>query len=224
MGHAAPASGGADAQAYAIAQKAGKAAGMTEQEIQYVVAVARGEGNYGYGWSHPSAKTIELSKKFGLTGYEGANSNNWGAVQGTGSGGTFPHVDTHRDGTPYVGHYKVYKTPDEGFMNMANTILKGGKRGATGAAEIKAAIAKGNLKDAVYAQHANGYFELAPDKYLSAVKSNYEKILGNVGWPRVLAENGITPAIAAVGGGGLLIGLGIGGTLLYLFRKQLGFG
>jgi len=25
------------------------------------------------------------------------------------------------------------------------------------------------------AQHANGYFELAPDKYLSAVVSNYNK-------------------------------------------------
>jgi len=74
-------------------------------------------------------------------------------------------------------------------------LSSGGKRKAAGATEIKAAINKGNLKDAVYAQHANGYFELAPDKYLSAVVSNYNKIMNGVGWPQILTMDGITQAL-----------------------------
>lgn len=223
MGHAAPSSDIADATAYAAGKKAGAEMGLTEKEIQYVVAVARGEGYFGNGWSHPSAKTLALSKQFGLTGYEGANSNNWGAVQGTGTAGSFPHVDVHANGTPYKANYKAYKTPSDAFKDMAHTILGGGPiRKAVGAAEIKQAIAEGNLRKAVFAQHANGYFELNPESYLSAVMSNYNKILTGIGWPKVLAENGITPIVATAAGGGLLVGLGLTALGIFLFRRPLG--
>ena len=218
MGHAAPSSDVADATAYAVAKKGGQEMGLTEQEIQYVVAVARGEGYYGNGWSHPSARTLELSKQFGLTGYEGADSHNWGAIQGSGSGGSFPHVDVHANGTPYKANYRKYLTPEDGFKDMARIILGGGTRKATGAAEIKSAIAAGNLQKAVYAQHANGYFELAPDKYLSAVVSNYNKIMAGIGWPKVLDQYGVTPVRAGVTG----LVLGLSALALFLFRKQLG--
>lgn len=226
MGHVMPNSDIVDANAYAVGQRAGKEMGLTEQEIQYVIAVAKGEGGFGIGWAHPSAKTLELSKQFGLTGYEGANSNNWGAVQGTGTAGSFPHVDVHADGTPYKANYKAYATPEDAFKDMAKTILGGGPiRKAVGAAEIKNAIARGNLHDAVYAQHANGYFELSPDKYLQAVVSNYNKIKNGIGWPKVLDEYGITVEVAkkvgiATGASGLVLGLIA--LVAFLLRKQLG--
>lgn len=217
MGSTTPASAAADAKAYAVAKKAAPKLNMTEKEIQYVVSVARGEGHYGSGWANPSPKTQELSARYGLTGFEGKDSNNWGAVQGTGNAGSFPHVDTHADGTPYVSNYKRYATPEDGFLDMARIILNGGKRGAAGAAEIKAAIAQGNLRKAVFAQHSNGYFELNPESYLSAVLRNYNGIMAGVKWPKVLAENGITVAVA----GGIGTFLLITAAGLFLFRKTL---
>jgi peptidoglycan hydrolase-like protein with peptidoglycan-binding domain len=212
--------GRADAAAYAVAKNANAELGLTEAEIQYVLAVARGEGFYGNGWS-PSASTIAISEKFGLTGYEGVGSNNWGAEQGSGDAGSFPHVDHHADGSAYVGNYKKWSSPEKGYASIAKTVLSGLKRGAAGAQEIRAAINKGNLHDAVYAQRANGYFELAADKYLSGVIRNYNAIGNAVGWPKLLSETGITPTVAtiATGGTGVLLMLLAGG--LFLFRKRI---
>jgi len=218
MGHVAPIGAVTDADAYAIGKKAGAEIGLTEPEVQYVVTVARGEGGYGNGWAHPSAATIATSKQFGLTGYEGANSKNWGAVQGSGSAGSFMHVDHYANGTPYKAAYKAYASHEDAFKDVAKTILGGGSRKTVGAAEIKSAINEGNLSKAVFAQHANGYFELAPEKYLSAVVSNYNKIMSGVGWPKVLSENGITPAKAGMGIG-LMLGLAALG--IFLLRKPL---
>ena len=223
MGHAMPSNSNTDAQAYAIAKKAGAQAGMTEQEIQYVTSVAKGEGGYGNGWGHPSAKALSEAKALGITGYEGVGSNNWGAVQGSGSAGSFPHVDHHANGQAYLGHYKKYATPEEGFLDMAHVILSGGPiRKAVGAQEIKEGIAEGSLRKAVFAQHANGYFELNPESYLSAVVSNYNKILDGVGWPKVLSENGVTPAIAAKIGATTIALWAMAALGVFLFRKQLG--
>jgi peptidoglycan hydrolase-like protein with peptidoglycan-binding domain len=222
-GHTMPATVNSDATAYAAGKQAGAEMGLTEPEVQYVVAVARGEGGYGNGWGTPSAKTLAESKTFGITGYEGVGSNNWGAVQGTGNAGSFPHVDHDAKGKAYLGHYKKYATHADAFKDMAHTILGGGPiRKAVGAQEIKSAIAEGNLRKAVYAQHANGYFELAPEAYLSTVINNYTKILDNIGWPKVLAENGITPGIAAKVAGGTLALWGLTALGIFLFRKPLG--
>ena len=222
-GHSMVATNNSDAAAYAAGKQAGTEMNLTEPEVQYVVAVAKGEGGYGGGWGSPNAKTLAESKSFGITGYEGIGSNNWGAVQGTGNAGSFPHVDHKADGKAYLGHFKKYASASDGFKDMAKTILGGGPiRKALGATEIKSAIAEGNLRKAVYAQHANGYFELNPESYLASVIKNYNTILDNVGWPKVLSENGITPGVAVAAGGGGLILLGLGALGLWLFRKPLG--
>jgi hypothetical protein len=189
-----------DKEAYAVAKRA--APNMPEKQRQYALSVARGEGHFGHGWASPSSATIAASQSFGLTGSEGTGSNNWGAVQGTGSAGSFQHVDYHADGTPYVAAYKKYSTPEEGFLDMARILFGGGKRGQAGAAEILTAIEKGSLRDAVYAQHANGYFELAPEKYLAAVVSNYLKLTSNIGWSQLLSMAG---------------GVTIAGFMIFLF-------
>jgi hypothetical protein len=204
---------GADATAYAVAKRAMPE--LTERERQYALTVARGEGGYGLGWAHPSAQTIEASKAFGLTGYEGTGSNNWGADQGTGSAGSFKHVDYHADGKPYVGTYAKQKTPEEGFARMARIILNGGKRGAAGAAEIRSAINAGDLPAAVFAQHRNGYFELAPEKYLAAVLRNYGVLTTNIGWSKLFG------GAAAIGGAGLAVaGTLVLGGLLWWARSK----
>jgi peptidoglycan hydrolase-like protein with peptidoglycan-binding domain len=241
MGSTSPASAASDAKAYAIGKAAAPQLGMDEKQVQYVVSVARGEGHYGDGWAHPSAATIAKSQKYGLTGMEGANSNNWGATQGQGDAGSFPHVDSgwmvpDANGQPttkhwpgsgpkvwgdYVANYKKWSTPEKGFLDIARIILNGGKRGTVGAAEIKAAIDKGNLHDAVFAQHANGYFELKPEDYLAAVMRNYNSIMAGITWPHVLDQFGITVQVAK-SGAKVFAALGALGALgAYVFRKQL---
>lgn len=177
----------ADITAYEIAKRANLELGLTEAEIQYVLTIARGEGFYGNGWS-PTAATISISQKFGLTGYEGIGSNNWGAEQGAGDAGSFLHVDRHANGKSYVGKYKKWSTPEKGYISLAKTVLSGLKRGNAGAIEIHDAIQRGDLKAAVYAQHANGYFELAPDKYYAIVAKNYETISKTVGWNKLFPK------------------------------------
>lgn len=193
-----------DLKAYEIAKRA--APELTERELQYVLTVTRGEGFYGLGWGSPSAKTIEASQRHGLTGYEGKNSRNWGAEQGSGSAGSFRHVDYRADGTEYVGNYKKWNTDEEGFNSVKKIILGGGLRKAAGAAEIKKAINEGNLTAAVTAQRANGYFELALDKYLAAVLRNYDILSTNIEWKRVLTPKGSTllKVLGAIGLAGLL--------------------
>jgi hypothetical protein len=176
----------ADLEAYKIALRANEGRALTAHEIQYALTIAKGEGGYGRGWANPSAATIAASAKFGLTGYEGAGSNNWGAVQGTGNAGSFPHVDYHADGSAYVGKFRKYLTPEDGFLDVCRVLYSGGKRKEVGAKELRDALNRGDLSAAVYAQHANGYFELEPMKYLSAVRANYEKLTAALGWPTLL--------------------------------------
>lgn len=222
--HATP-GGKADVSAYAIAKNANAELGLTEAEIQYVISVARGEGFYGNGWNNPVSKLNATDRAFveanGLTGLEGIGSNNWGAVQGTGDAGSFPHLDHDAKGKPYIGRYKKWSTPEKGYINTAKTVLSGLKRGTVGAQEIRAAINKGNLHDAVYAQRANGYFELAADKYLDAVIGNYNAISDVTGWPRLLSELGITPTVAVAAGGTGLIGIILIAAGVWFFGKKV---
>jgi hypothetical protein len=166
----------ADSDAFALVQQLP----YTPAEQQYFQAVNRGEGFYGLGWSSPPTNPvlIQQTKDLGLTGTEGAGSNNWGAIQGSGSAGSFPHLDHHANGSPYKGTFKKYLTPIEGAADSARILLK---------PNVRAAIAAGNLHDAVYAQHANGYFELAPESYLAAVKKNYDILTQNLNWPVLLS-------------------------------------
>lgn len=193
-----------DVNAYVVSKRA--APNMPEAQRQYVLAVARGEGHYGLGWASPSQKTIDGGKPFGLTGTEGAGSNNWGATQGQGDAGSFKHLDFHANGKPYVGVYKRWSTPEKGFQDIANVILGGGSRKAIGAKEIQDAIAKGDLAAAVNAQHANGYFELDPAEYLTAVKRNYAALTDATNWQALF---------------GSVAGVGLGSSLLW---DLFGFG
>lgn len=165
------ASASTDVAAYTVAKRSRPE--LSEVERQYALTVARGEGFYGKGWKGP-----------------GVGSKNWGAVQGTGSAGSFLNIDHHADGTSYQGTFKRYNTDEEGFGDMADVLYRGGKRKAVGAKAIKDALARGSLRDAVFAQHANGYFELDPEKYLIAVKRNYGQLTANVEWPKLLTEKG----------------------------------
>jgi hypothetical protein len=159
--------------------KAASSLGLSPEATQYLVTVARGEGFYGLGWGNPSAKTIADSKAFGLTGFEGKDSKNWGADQGKGTAGSFPHVDYHKDGSVYVGTYAAYKTPVDAASRMAGILLK---------PNVLLALSMGDLHGAVMAQHSNGYFELAPEKYYQAVAKNYQALLHNLAWPNLLLD------------------------------------
>lgn len=181
-----------DQWAYDVARRAAATANLTDAELQYVLTVARGEGHYGRGWDNQT----EVARSLGLVGNEGVGSNNWGAVQGAGDAGSFKHVDYHSDGTPYVGTFRRYSTPEKGFLDMARILLGGGLRKSTGAAAIRSAIASGDLARAVSEQHANGYFELAPSKYLSAVRANYAVLGQNLHW-KALLDPKASPAAPA---------------------------
>jgi len=168
----------ADLAAYKIALRAGS--GLTEAERQYTLTVARGEGYYGKGWKE---------------GF-GAGSHNWGAVQGTGPAGFFNTEDSHADGSKYVGKFKRYNSDSEGFSDMARILLK---------PNVKAALKRGSLKEAVYAQHSNKYFELAPEKYLSAVVRNYGKLVAGGVFKPKLTEEGGTSILSIVGTGLVIV-------------------
>jgi hypothetical protein len=187
-----------DQEAYAVALRA--APELPEAQRQYSLSVSRGEGGFGAGWGVKSRdqRVLDFAAAHGLTGLEGVGSNNWGAEQGSGDAGSFPHVDFHANGSMYIGQYKRWSSPEKGFLSVARTILNGGKRGTVGAAEIQDAIRRGSLRDAVFAQHANGYFELAPSEYLKAVVRNYGKLADANGWERLLSEAGHAPGLGAI--------------------------
>jgi len=164
--------------------------GLTPEAVQYLVAVARGEGFYGLGWGNPSPKTIADSATLGIDPRAGVGSNNWGAVQGSGNAGSFPHVDYHKDNTAYLGTFRKYATSSDGASDMARILLK---------PNVLAALSAGDLHAAVLAQHANHYFELAPEKYYSAVVKNYQALLHNLAWPNLLmmTPNPLAPEVPA---------------------------
>lgn len=175
--------------------------GLTDGEKQYLMTVARGEGGFGSGWDNPSAKTVAESAQFGLTGHEGKDSNNWGAIQGVGNAGSFFHVDHHKDGSVYKGTFRKYKTNTDAALDIAKVLLK---------PNVKAALKTGSLRKAVFAQHSNGYFELDPEQYLKAVLRNYSDLTKTLKWPAILSENGnassnppLSPGPGVEPGGGL---------------------
>lgn len=181
--------------------------GLTEEDRQYLLTVSRGEGFYGLGWGNPNSVTVAESAKFGIDPRAGVGSNNWGAEQGSGSAGSFPHVDfgwmvPDENGKPtqqhwsgkgpkvwgsYVGRYKKHATPTEGAAGVARVLLKPNVREAlqTG---VRNGQQVGRLRAAVMAQHDNHYFELNPESYLNAVTRNYSLLTAKLNWKPVLTE------------------------------------
>lgn len=186
--------------------------GLTPIEQQYLLTVARGESFYGLGWGNPNPDTIRLSEQFGIDPRAGAGSNNWGAEQGTGSAGSFPHVDHDSSGKPFVAQYRKYKTPAEGATGAARILLKSNVKQSLNTGiysgpvmrfkkptlaqvsqfEFKKQFSGKQLEPiqaAVFTQSDNGYYELHPAKYLEAVKRNYAKLTENLKWPTLLLES-----------------------------------
>lgn len=197
--------------------------GLTERERQYLQTVSRGEGFYGLGWSNPGPATIKLSEEFGIDPRAGAGSNNWGAEQGTGSAGSFPHVDHDSSGKPFVAKYRKHKTPVEGAASVARILLKPNVKQALSTGlyvgpfmrftnPTTAQQAQFNFKKqfsgkqiepiqaAVFTQSDNGYYELHPEKYLQAVKTNYAKLTAALKWPTLLLGS-VSPPLVVEGQG-----------------------
>lgn len=142
----------------------------TEEERQYLLTVARGEGYYGLGWKN-----------------EGVGSHNWGAIQGTGPAGSFKYGDSHADGSGYQGTFKRYHDDAEGIQDMYSVLF--GKPGGPNhhiKVDLSEVVKTGSLHETVYAQHENGYYELSPDLYLTRVSQNYDKLATSLGWERLL--------------------------------------
>ena len=160
--------------------------GLTEPEQQYLMTVAYGEGYYGQGWGSPSQLTKDESAQFGVAPLAGVGSHNWGAIQGTGPAGSFEHIDHDKNGAPYVGTFKRYNSDTEAAADVAKTLLK---------ANVRAAVNAGDLRGAVDAQYANGYFVLSPDKYFTAVSRNYAKLTALLKWPPLLLGGAALPPL-----------------------------
>ena len=193
--------------------------GLTPEEQQYLLTVARGEGFYGLGWGNPGENTVLLSEQLGIDPVAGVGSNNWGGIQGVGNAGSFPHIDHHADGTPYVGTFRKYKTSADGAADMARILLKPNIKAAllsgfyTGAVmpfnptpakvrnfELRNKFSKQTtspLRAAVYTQQDNGYFELNPEEYLKAVTRNYGILTQNLKWSPLLLEPPKLPGMIA---------------------------
>ena len=192
----------ADSDAFQTVQQLG----LSPIEEQHLMSVARGEGFYGLGWGNPNQRTIDLSAQFGIDPRAGVGSNNWGAEQGSGSAGSFPHIDHRSDGSPYVGNYKRHNTPAEGAASVARILLKPNvklalkegfypgpttpdtpsKKKYFTAKQQFAGKTLSPLQAAVFTQHDNGYFELSPFEYEKAVRRNYDALTVNLKWPQIL--------------------------------------
>jgi hypothetical protein len=157
---------------------------MTEAERQYALTVARGEGFYGLGW------------KDGM----GKGSHNWGAVQGQGPAGSFQHLDHHADGRPYTTAFRAYHTDEQGFLDMARILLKPNLR--------KILNTTGSLKEAVYIQKANRYFELNTEKYLASVVRNYTALSASGIFKPVLSLKGKGIGVLGAVAASFLVGAG----------------
>lgn len=155
--------------------------GLTPAEQQYLLTVTMGEGGWGTGWGNPSAQTIAESAQFGIDPLAGVGSNNWGAdqEQGDATPPTFPHIDHDKHGKAYVGHFARYTTPQKSAAKIAAILLK---------PNVRAAVNAGDMRSAVYAQHANGYFELNPEEYLKIVSKNYKILTNSLKWPPLLLQ------------------------------------
>lgn len=140
-----------DAAVYAFG-KATLAPTTNEAELQFALAVCRHETGYSTGWPVGA----------------GAGSNNWGAITATLAQPHFDHVDTHKDGSSFVSHFKIYPSPFHGLVDAAQTILK---------PNVRAALARGDGAGAVEAMHDNRYFEASVPSYIAAVKRNHEALV-----------------------------------------------
>jgi len=158
----------------------------TLAERQAVQAVTRFEGGYGSGW--------------GSSG--GAGSNNWGAVQGSGSAGSFQHVDTHADGSKYTTAFKRYSSAEEGAADVVRLLttlrpwvlhVLGSGSATAQATEMRRHVKIGEpmWPGGPKAERENwGYMEAAVPMYASAIARNARELAANLGEPLAVTLDG----------------------------------
>ena len=149
-----------DAAAYGLAKPL-LLGSCSEAELHYLLTVSRLESGHGGAWKEGKGK----------------GSNNMGAIQVTPTmvaAGVpfFETVDTHEDGKPYVGRFRVYASPHAGFIDLARVLLR---------PNVRAAIAAGDGNAAVAAQRSNGYFEAPLARYQQAMADHYARFLAGTG-------------------------------------------
>lgn len=149
-----------DAAAYGLAKPL-LLGSCSEAELHYLLTVSRLESGHGDAWKEGRGK----------------GSNNMGAIQVTpamvAAGVPFFETrDTHEDGTPYVGRFRVYPSKQHGLLDLERVLLR---------PNVRAAIARGDGAAAVAAQRSNGYFEAPLARYQSAMADHYAKFLAGTG-------------------------------------------
>ena len=133
---------------------------LTLNERLVAQAIALHETSYGAGWKTP----------------EGLASNNLGAIMRPTSdpGPFFTNPDSNPSG-PFVGHFKVYPTAQDGAADVVAVALK---------PNVRAAAAAGDLPGVAAAMFANHYYTgTAPDpatnvsRYFSALTNAVNRIV-----------------------------------------------
>jgi peptidoglycan hydrolase-like protein with peptidoglycan-binding domain len=130
----------------------------TPLEAIFAQAVALHETGYGQAWKG-----------------DGAGSNNWGAVQGTGNAGFFVHGDTHADGSKYTTKFKKYLSAQDGADDLIVQVYGKGRPGVLDAAT------RGAFSDAVTAMRKGGYFEASLTSYTNAINTALKAIAEKLG-------------------------------------------
>lgn len=144
-----------DDDAYVMAR--GLLGGLTEAELQYLLAVSRHETSYGDGWKRSE---------------EARRSNNMGAITATRDQPHFEHPDTHADGTRFISRFKTYPSKEAGLLDLALVLMK---------PNVRAALKSGDGNAAAAAQKANGYFEATLASYQAALARNHAQLVKGAG-------------------------------------------
>lgn len=160
--------------------------------VQAVQAICRFETFYSAGW------------------HLDPNPNNWGADQcsapkaGVCGPGTFPHVDSHADGSKYTACFCAHATPEEGAAAVIRILVSRG---------IGPVLGSGDARRIAASMKAARYFEAPTSLYAQAISDNAGSIAKSLGEPvAVSASSPVLPILAVLGGAG------VSGAVWYFMR------
>ena len=150
-------------------------------------ALSQALSNHGVSGLSSQATSLLLGQALGesmfgadIAGYKKtmAGTNNWGSVQSTKGWesenqsrpgfGKFAHRDSHADGSPYVGWYRLYPNQLEGANGFVATVLY--DRG-----DFQTAVEGGADAYATYLK-AHGYYEAPEDQYAKLISGTQAQI------------------------------------------------
>ena len=157
--------------------------------VQAVQAICRFETFYSKGW------------------HLDPDPNNWGADQCTRPGpggvcppGTFPHTDTHADGSTYTACFCAHETPEAGAGAVIRILLNRG---------IGPVLGSGDATRIARAMKAAHYFEAPTTLYANAIATNAAAIAKALGEPLAVTGGGspVLPIVAVLGGAAVTAGI-----------------